>query len=42
MSLGTEPRVMAHDLLSCAPCAGGRNALLYTESLPKDAMSVYF
>ena len=42
LSLGTAPRVMAHDLLSYAPLAGGRNVLLYTNSVPKDAMSVYF
>jgi hypothetical protein len=42
VSLGTAPRVMAHDLLSYAPLAGGRNELLYTNSVPKDSMSVYF
>ena len=41
MSLGTEPRVMTHDLLSYAACAGGRNVLLYEWMPPKDAMSVY-
>ena len=30
VSLVTEPRVIAHDMLSCAARAGCRNALLYT------------